>query len=156
MLQQQLVLIQQFHLLLQNTGNVNSGDSKNENVISENNNSTTKVDSKKTIEVIENSPFAGGDGSEAFPFLIVNNSQLKALEEYTKDSNKTINAKLLENIYITPVIADKTVSTLIPYISISSSVNLDMNDKTIGVKEGQSFGKATPVIFAVLSASLMF
>ena len=119
-----------------------------------NNNSTTKVDSKKTIEVIENSPFAGGDGSEAFPFLIVNNSQLKALEEYTKDSNKTINAKLLENIYITPVIADKTVSTLIPYISISSSVNLDMNDKTIGVKEGQSFGKATPVIFAVLSGKL--
>ena len=119
-----------------------------------NNNSTTKVDSKKTIEVIENSPFAGGDGSEAFPFLIVNNSQLKALEEYTKDSNKTINAKLLENIYITPVIADKTVRTLIPYISISSSVNLDMNDKTIGVKEGQSFGKATPVIFAVLSGKL--
>ena len=119
-----------------------------------NNNSTTKVDSKKTIEVIENSPFAGGDGSEAFPFLIANNSQLKALEEYTKDSNKTINAKLLENIYITPVIADKTVSTLIPYISISSSVNLDMNDKTIGVKEGQSFGKATPVIFAVLSGKL--
>lgn len=119
-----------------------------------NNNSTTKVDSKKTIEVIENSPFAGGDGSEAFPFLIVNNSQLKALEEYTKDSNKTINAKLLENIYITPVIADKTVRTLIPYISISSSLNLDMNDKTIGVKEGQSFGKATPVIFAVLSGKL--
>ena len=119
-----------------------------------NNNSTTKVDSKKTIEVIENSPFAGGDGSEAFPFLIANNSQLKALEEYTKDSNKTINAKLLENIYITPVIADKTVRTLIPYISISSSVNLDMNDKTIGVKEGQSFGKATPVIFAVLSGKL--
>ena len=119
-----------------------------------NNNSTTKVDSKKTIEVIENSPFAGGDGSEAFPFLIVNNSQLKALEEYTKDSNKTINAKLLENIYITPVIADKTVRTLIPYISISSSVNLDMNDKTIGVKEGQSFGKATPVIFAILSGKL--
>ena len=119
-----------------------------------NNNSTTKVDSKKTIEVIENSPFAGGDGSEAFPFLIANNSQLKALEEYTKDSNKTINAKLLENIYVTPVIADKTVRTLIPYISISSSVNLDMNDKTIGVKEGQSFGKATPVIFAVLSGKL--
>ena len=119
-----------------------------------NNNSTTKVDSKKTIEVIENSPFAGGDGSEAFPFLIVNNSQLKALEEYTKDSNKTINAKLLENIYITPVIADKTVRTLIPYISISSSLNLDMNDKTIGVKEGQSFCKATPVIFAVLSGKL--
>lgn len=61
---------------------------------------------------------------------------------------------MLENIYITPVIADKTVSTLIPYISISSSVNLDMNDKTIGVKEGQSFGKATPVIFAVLSGKL--
>ena len=119
-----------------------------------NNNSTTKVDSKKTIEVIENSPFAGGDGSEVFPFLIVNNSQLKALEEYTKDSNKTINAKLLENIYITPVIADKTVRTLIPYISISSSMNLDMNDKTIGVKEGQSFGKATPVIFSVLSGKL--
>ena len=61
---------------------------------------------------------------------------------------------MLENIYITPVIADKTVRTLIPYISISSSVNLVMNDKTIGVKEGQSFGKATPVIFAVLSGKL--
>ena len=58
------------------------------------------------------------------------------------------------DVKIAPEIADKTVSTLVPQMTVSKDTVLDLSDKEIGVDASDDFGNASPVLMAVTGGTL--
>ena len=75
----------------------------------------------------------------------------KALEE--TGGNFTVG----DDIPVTPVVADTTVSTLVPQITVKQDTTLDLNGKTIGVDADAAkadYGEASPLLMAVTGGTL--
>ena len=61
---------------------------------------------------------------------------------------------LSDNVEIVPEIADKTVSSLAPQMTVTQDTVLDLSDKKIGVNAEDDFGNASPVLVAVTGGTL--
>ena len=75
----------------------------------------------------------------------------KALEE--TGGNFTVG----DDIPVTPVVADTTVDTLVPQITVKQDTTLDLNGKTIGVDADAAkadYGEASPLLMAVTGGTL--
>ena len=59
-----------------------------------------------------------------------------------------------KDIKITPVVADKTTSNLVPQMEVTKDTTLNLSGKTIGVNAAEDFGKASPVLMAVMNGTL--
>ena len=122
-----------------------------------NNNTSTVVDKELVATEVENSPFAGGNGTEKMPFIIANETQFRALTDYTKNNSSKSYVKLVADIEMNLQVPDKTDSTLVPQVTLTADVNLDMNGKTIRPSQSSindDFGNASPLLISVVNGTL--
>ena len=59
-----------------------------------------------------------------------------------------------DDIAVAPVVADKTVSKLAPQMLITKDTTLNLSGKKLGVNAAEDFGKASPVLMAVMGGTL--
>ena len=62
--------------------------------------------------------------------------------------------RLNEDVTIAPEVADKTVSTLVPQTTVTKDTTMDLSGNKIGVDSTENFGKASPVLMAVMGGTL--
>lgn len=88
------------------------------------------------------------------PVAIVGDTYYYTLAEAVTAAKDGNTIKLLADVAIAPVVEDKTVSTLVPQMTISKDAVLDLAGKRIGVDAEGDFGKASPVLMAVTGGTL--
>ena len=100
-----------------------------------------------TQDTVENDSF-GNTYDEKATYPVMNVGELK--NALTEGGSHVLS----NDVAVAPEIADKTVSSLAPQMTVSKNTVLDLSDKKIGVDAKEDFGKASPVLISVTDGTL--